>query len=221
MARTSASAAALGLLIALCTVASLPAMAQAPAAVELAQNAAAARNSMIYRAPGIDVRKYKKFMIDPVAVYRGTDTDWGGASEAEIQQLAALVRSEIVRALGDRYPVVDVSGPDVARIQLTLAGLENNASATAAAQALPGGLVMSAANAAKGQAASFPGSVTLSGQITDSQTNQMLVVFVQKRSPDAMDLGATRSDRDAQKAAITSFADGFRKRLDEIQAGAP
>lgn len=191
--------------------------------VPMTQEEVLGRTSMIYRAANIDGRKYTRFIIDQVAVYRGTDTSWGGASEQEIQEMAAFLRTEMVRALGDRFPVVTAPGPNVARIKLTLAGLENNAAVLApVSRLIPIGLVTNIASSAAGKEGSFSGSVTLSGEIVDGQTNQSLVVFAQKRGPDAMDIGSTFSDRDAQKAAITGFADAFRERLDSIQkAGAP
>jgi hypothetical protein len=175
---------------------------------------------MVYRAPNVDARQYTKFMIDPVSVYRGTDADWGGATDQEIQQMAQFMRSELVRALGDRYPIVTGPGPGVARIRLTLAGLENNTAVVApVSRVMPAGLVVNVTNAAVGKSGTFTGSVTISGEVVDSSSNKSLVVFAQKRGPDALDIGATFSSRDAQRAAITSFADAFRKRMDQIQTG--
>jgi len=194
-------------------------LAGQPTKAPLAKDEVLGRAAMVYRAPNLDAKKYTKFIIDPVQIYRGTDADWSGASEQDIQEIAAFIRSELVRSLGDRFPVVTAPGPDVARIKLTLAGLENNTAVLAPiSRVLPFGLAVNVTNQARDKEGSFTGSVTLSGEIVDSRSNQSLVVFAQRRGPDAMDIAATMSDRDAQKAAITSFAEAFRKRLDAIQA---
>ena len=57
----------------------------------------------------------------------------------------------------------------------------------------------------------------MAAQIVDSQTNGPLVTVVQKAYPNAMNIPATFTSRDAQEAAITQAAEGFRKRLDEMQ----
>jgi len=190
-----------------------------PTKAPMAQGEVLGRGAMVYRAPNINARQYTKFIIDPVQIYRGTDADWGGASEQDIQEMAAFIRSEMVRALGDRFPVVTAPGPDVARIKLTLAGLENNTPVLApVSRVLPFGLAVNVTNQLRDKEGSFTGAVTFSGEVVDSRSNQSLVVFAQRRGPDALDIGATMSDRDAQKAAVTSFADAFRKRLDDIQA---
>jgi hypothetical protein len=218
----SVSAAMLGLLAALGACGSReppPSPVKVQANVPLAPSEALGRATMIYRNPNLNVRQYVKFIVDPVAVYAGTDADWGGASEEEVRRLAAFLKTELIRAIGDRYAVVTVPGPDVARMKLTLAGMQNNEANAAVSTILPPGLLMNAADAAQGREGSFTGSVTIEGEIIDSRSNQPVVVFVQRRGPDAMDFGAAQSDRDAQRAAITSFADAFRDRVDEIQEG--
>lgn len=182
----------------------------------------AGRSGMVWRAPNVNQAQYTKFIIDPVAIYRGADADFGGASEQQIQQMAAFMRSEMVRTLGNR--VTTTPGPGVARIKLTLAGLEGNTPVVAtASRILPVGLVANLVQSARNEPGSFTGSVTYVGEVLDSQTNQRLIVGAQKRAPDAMDVGATLSSEDAQKAAITSLAETVRKRVDDVQSasGAP
>jgi len=126
------------------------------------------------------------------------------------------MRSEFIRALGNRY-VTQTPGPGVARVKLVLAGLDDNVPVVSTVTRLaPAGLVMNTFNQAAGQPGSFTGSTTIAGSILDSQSNALLMSFVQKRSPDALDIGATLSSRDAQQAAISQGAEAFRKRLDAL-----
>lgn len=182
----------------------------------------AGRTGMIYRAPDMNPAQYTRFIIDPVQIYRGADANFGGASEQQIQQMANFMHSELVRTMGNR--VTNRPGPNVARVKVTLAGLEGNTPVAATvSRVLPVGLVANVVQSARGEPGSFSGSVTYLTEVIDSLTGKPLVVGVQKRSPDAMDIGATFSSEAAQKAAITSFAEGFRKRVDELQSasGAP
>ncbi|HEX6978079.1 MAG TPA: DUF3313 domain-containing protein [Alphaproteobacteria bacterium] len=177
---------------------------------------------MVYRASNVNPRQYTRFIVEPVQIYRGADADFGGATEQQKQQMAAFMQSELVRALGNR--VTTTPGPNVARMKVTLAGLEGNIPVAAtASRLLPVGLVANVVQSARGEPGSFTGSVTYAAEVVDSMTGRPIVVAVQKRSPDAMDIGATLSSQEAQKAAITSVADAFRKKIDELQSasGAP
>lgn len=182
----------------------------------------AGRVGLVYRAPNVNARQYTRFIIDPVQIYRGTDANFGDATEQQKQEMAKFMQSELVRTMGDR--VTTTPGPNVARVKLTLAGLEGNTPVAAtASRILPVGLVANVVQSARGEPGSFTGSVTYQAEVTDSTTGRPILVAVQKRSPDAMDIGATFSSQDAQKAAITSVAEAFRKKVDEIQSasGAP
>jgi hypothetical protein len=178
------------------------------------------RPTLAYLAPGADLRKYKRFILDTVTVYRGSDAQFGDATDADKQQLAQYMHSTFANALGSRYSIVTKPGPDVARIHLTLGGLEDSTPVVStASHVLPVGLVTNLVNEQSGKPASFSASVTIAGEIRDSQTNKLEVSFIQKRFPDAMDISDSMVARDGQKAAIKDTADTFRARVDKIQAG--
>ena len=186
------------------------------------QSDVAGRVGMVYRAPNVNAKQYTRFIVDPVQIYRAADANFGDATEQQKQDMARFMQSELVRTLGPR--VTTTPGPNVARIKMTLAGLEGNTPVAAtASRILPVGLVANVVQSARGEPGSFTGSVTYSAEVVDSMSGTPIVVAVQKRSPDAMDIGATFSSADAQKAAITSVAEAFRKKVDEIQtmSGAP
>ena len=178
------------------------------------------RPTLAYIAPGADFKKYKRFILDPVTVYRGSDAQFGDATETDKQQLAAYMHSAFVGALGSHYSIVTTPGPDVARIHLTLAGLEGTTPVVGTvSHVLPAGLVMNLVNEQSGQPGSFSASVTIAGEIRDSQSNKLQASFVQKRFPDAMDITDTLTSSDGQKAAIQETANTFRARVDKIRSG--
>lgn len=200
-----------------------PVQTQATRSVPMAEASdVAGRVGMVYRAPNVNARQYTRFIVEPVQIYRAADAKFDDATEQQKQRMAAFMQSELVRALGDK--VTTTPGPNVARVKLTLAGLESNTPVAAtASRVLPVGLVANVVQSARGEPGSFTGSVTYAAEVVDSMTGKPIVVAVQKRSPDAMDIGATFSSEDAQRAAITGVAEAFRKRVDEIQSasGAP
>jgi hypothetical protein len=205
------------LLLGACASSSPPTL-EAAKGPPMAEETIGGRPTLIYRAPNADLRRYTTFIVDPVDIYRGTDGQFDNATEAAKQQMAQFMRSEFVRALGNRNATAP--GPNVARLHLTLGGLENNVPGVATVtHVVPAGLVLNVINSASNNPGSFTGSVTIAGELRNSQTNALLVSFVQKRYPDAMDIGATLSSTDAQKAAITEAADGLRKRIDAVQSG--
>jgi hypothetical protein len=175
-----------------------------------------ARPALVWRSPSADLRRYTRVIIDPVEIYHGPDANFGGADEQELRRLADYMRTEFIRAAGPQ--ATNMPGPGVVRVTLTLAGLENNTPVVApVSRVMPVGLVTNLAKQAMDQPGSFTGGVTIAGHVTDAQTNQTIVTFVQKRYPDAMNVMATFTSRDAHQAAIRQAAEAFRNRLDEIQ----
>ena len=72
----------------------------------------------------------------------------------------------------------------------------------------------------RGASGTFTGCLTCAAEFVDSQTNDTIGVFIQKRNPDVFDFGATLSSETAQKLAFTDSAEQLRRRIEEIQSGA-
>ena len=178
----------------------------------------AGRTAMVWRAANLNPRAYTRFIVSPVEIYQGADAKWGDSTAADRQQMAQYLQSQFIRVLQERHQLAQAPGPGVARLNLILGGLDNNIPVVATVSRLaPAGLVINATKSVAGQPGSFTGSVTIAGSIVDSQTNATLISFIQKRSPDAMNIGATLSSTDAWQAAISQAADAFKKRLEEVQ----
>jgi hypothetical protein len=193
--------------------------AAVPNQAAMQQNDLAGRTALVWRASNFDPRQYNRVIVDPVQIYQGADAQWGKSTEQDRQQMAQFMQAEFTRVLQERHQLAQAPGPGVVRLQLILAGLDNNVPvASTVSRLVPAGLVINAAKSVGGQPGSFTGSVTVAGSLVDSQTNATLVSFIQKRSPDALNIGATLSSRDAWKAAISQAADAFKKRLEQIQS---
>ena len=176
--------------------------------------------TLVFRNASVEVRRYSRFMIEPVEVYSGPDAHFGGVSEQEVAELAQFMHAEFTRAIGERYPIVRAAAPDVARLKLTLAGIESNTPFVAtASRVLPIGLAANLAKSAVGAPGSFTGSVTFAGQLYDATSNELIAAFLTRQAPDALDVRATLSTRDAAQAAISDSAMRLRNAIDRMQAG--
>ncbi len=148
----------------------------------------------------------------------GRDADFGSVSQKEIKEIADFYRSEFIRVLDGRYPVVNAPGPNVLRIKLILAGVETTRSAIAVAtRIIPFGLAMNLGKSAAGIKGSFIGTATCAAEFYDTETNVLVASFITKRGPNAMDLTAVLTGLDAAKKAITDLAEKFVETIDKLQ----
>lgn len=186
--------------------------AQAPA-MQRAENMA---GTAVWRKPGLNPAQYTSFTVAPVKVYTGADADFGGATEAEKQAMAAFMQREFTRVLGERYPAASASSRNAARLELTLAGMSGNVPVAAtAASVLPLGLVRNMV--AGGQSPVFSGSVTYKGDLYDTRTGELLTSFVTSKTPSTFDVVATMSSTAAQQAAVTESAYDLREAISAAQ----
>jgi hypothetical protein len=189
-----------------------------PNEAAMQQDQLAGRTAMVWRAANVNPRAYTRFIVSPVQIYQGADAKWGDSTAQDRQEMAQYLQAQFIQVLQQRNQLAYTPGPGVARINLILAGLDGNIPVVATVSRLaPAGLVINSAKSVGGEPGSFTGSVTIAGSVVDSQTNATLISFIQKRSPDALNIGATLSSHDAWQAAISQAADAFKKRLEQIQ----
>lgn len=73
-----------------------------------------------YEKKGVDWKRFKKLMIDPVVVYLHPDARNRPVPAEELNKLTEYFRETVVREVRDEYPVVDTPGPDVLRIRAAI-----------------------------------------------------------------------------------------------------
>jgi hypothetical protein len=177
-------------------------------------------HTLIYKKPGVDGKKYTKFIIDPVEIYKGEDAQFGGVPLEDQKKIAEFVKTEFTRILQNGYAIVNAPGPDVLRLKFTLAGLEKtNPAMATVTHVIPIGLVMNLGKSAAGMNGSFMGSVTLAGELYDSQTNTLVFSFLTKKAPNAMDITTVLTGLNAAKKSVTEMAEKFKENIDKIQKG--
>ena len=187
--------------------------------VPLAEESLAGRGAMVYRSATFDPKRYNRFILEPVTVYQSAEKPFRADELTYLQGLAQFAQAEFVRVIGARYPIVTQPGPDVIKVKLQIAGTEDNVPVVSTvSHVLPVGLAANLIQSARGAPGSFTGSVTLGGELTDSVSNQSMMVFIQRRYPDALDIGSTFTSEEAHHSAITQAIEAYRKSIDAIHA---
>lgn len=180
-------------------------------------------HSLVYIKEGATFGQYSKFIIDPVEIYRGTDASWhkGKVTEQDKQQLAEFARAEFVRVLGKKYSIVNQPGPGVLRVKLTVADVELTTTALALVSHLsPAGMGMNLLGTGAGKQGSFMGSVTMSIELRDAQTDTALAAALTKQTPLAVDVSKTVGKLAAARYGVTETAEKFTSAFDRARAAA-
>lgn len=73
-----------------------------------------------YEKKGTDWKRFKKLMIDPVAVYLHPDARNRAIQPEELEKLTKYFRETVIKEVEDEYPAVDTAGPDVLRIRAAI-----------------------------------------------------------------------------------------------------
>ncbi|TKC81309.1 DUF3313 domain-containing protein [Trinickia terrae] len=166
-----------------------------------------------YEAPAA-WQTYRKLIVDPVVIYRGTDNQFGDMREADKAELAGYMQSRFSEKLGRRFEITGTPGPATLRLKLTLAGAETTTPVigTLSHFDIAGG-VYNTVQAVRGGKGSFTGSVTYAVEIYDTATNRLLTAYVTKQYPNAMNIGASFGSLGAAKTGVDKGADALIAQL--------
>ena len=106
---------------------------------------------------------------------------------------------------------------DTLRLRVTIIGANKTKGGLATAtRVTPLGFATSALKSAMGRTGTFTGSLLYAVELYDARSNELLLAAVRRRTPDPLDVPATLSTTDTVKAIAREFADGARKRLQEL-----
>jgi hypothetical protein len=170
--------------------------------------------------PDTDFHKYTSIMIAPVSIYDGTDTDWGNTSGADRTEIANYLEQTYTKAIGQSIHIVHAPGPRTLLLRMQLVGVESNVPGLSTVSRIaPAGLVLNIANQASTSPGSFSGSVTYAMMLYDSTSNTLLAAAVNKKYPDALNIGATLSTVRAAEAGIDQGAAVAGKTIQLLRSG--
>src|SRR3546814_12964992 len=131
-------------------------------------------DSWTYRNPDANLATYKRFIIEPTAIYADPAATWGSTTQEQRQKFADKLTKALRDEIGSSYQIADKPGPDVARMRLTLLGIETTKSVAAtASRVTPFGLAFNGVKSLAGKKGTFMGSVQAAFELTDSQSGEL------------------------------------------------
>ena len=205
-------------------LAAAPATAQtrdhAPVALQSATKMAQdspGSESWTYVQPRDRFLKYRTLIVEPTVVYNGPDAQFEGVDAADRVKFAGIVTNELQSELAKSFPRPARAQADTLRLRVTLLGAKKTTGGIATAtRVTPLGFATSALKSALGKTGTLTGSLLYSVELYDGRTNELMLAAVRRRTPDPLDVPATLSTTDTVKAVAREFADGARKRLEEL-----
>jgi len=161
-------------------------------------------NSLAYTNPTKDLKRYTKFIIEPVVVYFARDADGVAIDPADLKMLADYWRDETVKALSRNYTVVTEPGPGVLRVRAAITGIKKNV------------LLASARSITKPQDIGL-GGASMEAEALDAQTGERIAAVVDSRSGAVLGMTGQRQTYDDAKEILRLWAQRFAARVDIIQ----
>lgn len=167
-----------------------------------------------YLKPGVDFKKYDKIMLDNVQFFFAGDEDYKGIDPVELKELADAFHEEVIKAIGEAYPMVDSQGPGVLRIRTAITNLETSRQAmSAVSTVIPIGLGVSFVKKAITGEHTGVGRAGMEVEFLDSVTNERIGAAVDERAGGKLS-GWTKWG--GAKEAFEFWAKRLKTWLDEV-----
>ena len=172
------------------------------------------KDSWAYRNPTADVTRYKSFIVEPTVVSTDPAAKWGKISEADKQKYAAQFTAALQAEIGRSYTLTTEKGPGVGVMRLTLLGVSPASPIAVATKVTPIGFALTGIKSMAGKPGSFSGSAQVAFELMDSESGDVVVAVLRRRSPDALDIGASASTDGTVAAIAKDAAEAIRDGLD-------
>lgn len=170
-----------------------------------------------YAQPRDVFTKYRTVIVDQTTVYQGPDAQFDDIDQADRIKAASVITGELRQEIAKTFPSPAKPQADTLRLKVTILGATKTKGGIATAtRVTPVGFGLSAIKSALGKPGTFTGSVLFAVELYDARTNQLLLAAVRRRTPDPLDVPATISQDETIKAVAREFADGARKRLENL-----
>ena len=173
------------------------------------------KNSWSYRNPSVDVTKYKSFIIEPTVISTDPAAKFGKATDADKQKYADQFTTALKAEIGKSYSLTTAKGPGVGVMRLTLLGVTGTSPLAVASKVTPIGFAFTSVKSMAGKPGSFSGSALVAFELLDSQSGDLVAGAVRKRSPDALDIGASTSTDGTVGAIAKDVAEAVRVGVDK------
>jgi hypothetical protein len=166
------------------------------------------------------LKKYNKFIFDPVTIYLLPEARDRGIDPDDLERLAKYFHDAVTDELkkSGRYEIVTTPGPDVLELNVAITNVEPTGGKTNAA--VKGAATAASVATVPGISLAVPrlsvGRVSIEGEMVDSTSGERQVAFVTGKGGRRWFSGLSGFKRWADiEAAFRSWAKNFRQRLDE------
>lgn len=133
--------------------------------------------------PGVDLKKYNRFMVDSVIFFLADKADYKGIDPQEMKELCDEFNKALVAAFKDKLPIVAEPGPDVARVRFAITNVQpSRPGVSAVTSIVPVGLGVSLVK--KGATGGWVGSGETAAElmVLDTMTNEIVAMGAIKRA---------------------------------------
>jgi hypothetical protein len=140
-------------------------------------------NTYRWIKPGVDPKKYNKFMVDSVIFFLADKADYKGIDPQEMKELADEFNKQLVAAFKGKFPIVVDPGPDVLRIRIAITNIQpSRPGVSAVTSIIPIGLGVSLIK--RGATGGWTGSGETAAEIImqDSMTNEVVAMGADARA---------------------------------------
>jgi hypothetical protein len=175
------------------------------------------RAGLRYMASGVNWSQYTKVLISPVAFYGGSNSK---VSAGDQQALTNYMYQALVKAVGEKFPLVDTPGPGVMRLQVALTDVTG---ATPGLRTLSMAIPQARALATLKYVATgtypFVGSAEAEGLVLDSVTGKVLAGALDRRVGGGSVTTAAQWTMGDAESAMNKWSEITALRLSQLQQG--
>jgi len=152
----------------------------------------------------VDWKRYKRLMVDPVAVCLHPEAPERIIQPEELARLTAYFRRAVIEAVQDTYPVVETPGEDVLRIRAAITDV------------IPANAALNVVTTLGVMLPLDMGGASMEAELLDSLSGEVLGAVVDTKRGTPLDVigGFTRWGH--AKSALRGWARELRKTLDAI-----
>jgi hypothetical protein len=132
--------------------------------------------------PGIDAKKYNKYMVDSVIFFLADNSQYKGIDPQEMKELADQFNMALVAAFKGKWPIVADPGPDVARLRVAITNIKQSRPGESVVTSIvPVGLGISLVKKGVTGGWSGSGETGVESMLLDSMTNTVIGMGVDQK----------------------------------------
>ncbi|AWB06634.1 DUF3313 domain-containing protein (plasmid) [Azospirillum humicireducens] len=163
---------------------------------------------------GMNWRDYDQIIVDPVAIYRGADQQFGDMSEQDKRTLADHMQRSFTAELSPRFRTVQTPAPHTLRLKLTLTGAATTTPVLGALSRfdIAGGLY-NGVQSVRGGEGTMTGSVIYAVEIYDAPSDRLLDAFIAKQYPNPYNIPSSFGSLAAARTGIDKGAAALAAQL--------